>query len=113
MLTVEDFLEAGYKRFEQTYNSADYGLQKCIRDDKGKKYYITVFVYEHFKNEYFKSVPNMQRFSFSPNVQYKEKDENGITTDVSLIVDYSNTSIKAIEDRFEMLWKALYYGEYY
>ena len=32
MLTVEDFLEAGYKRFEQTYNSADYGLQKSIRE---------------------------------------------------------------------------------
>lgn len=111
MLTVEDFLAAGYERFEQTYNNADYGLQKCIRDDKGEKYFITVYVCEHFKNEYFKSVPNMQRFSFSPNVQYK--DENDVITDVSLIVDYSNTSIKAIEDRFEMLWKALYYGEYY
>ena len=116
MLTVEDFLEAGYKRFEQTYNSADYGLQKCIRDDKGKKYYITVFVYEHFKSEYYKANPHMNRYGFTPNVQYHEIDENDVTTDVSLIVDYSNTTVKIIEDKFEMLWKVLggvYYERYY
>jgi hypothetical protein len=42
----KDFIDAGYKRFNPNgQKNADFGLQKLISDDKGKKYYLTVFAY--------------------------------------------------------------------
>jgi hypothetical protein len=116
MLTVENFLDAGYKKFKQTFlNNADFGLQKCIRDDNGKKYYITVFVYENFNKPYMREYSQDRPYSFSPDVQFEGKVEGDPTVDISLIVDNS-TTIQIIEDKFEMLWKVLgevYYERYY
>lgn len=50
MITLDDWLTAGYKRFALTDNPlnkhADFGLQKLFSDDIGKRYYITVYVYD-------------------------------------------------------------------
>ena len=48
MPTVQDFINRGYKRFENhaEFNHAAFGLQKRIDDEHGKKYFITVWAYE-------------------------------------------------------------------
>ena len=47
---LDDWIAAGYKRFELNTaplnKNADFGLQKLFRDDTGKQYYITVYVYD-------------------------------------------------------------------
>lgn len=47
---INNWFSAGYKRFELADSplnkSADFGLQKLFRDDTGKQYYITVYVYD-------------------------------------------------------------------
>lgn len=55
MLIVQDWINQGYKKFHSTFKEyADYGLQKLIKDEVGKKYFITVWVYE---NSYSRTYP--------------------------------------------------------
>ena len=107
-ITVEDWLNAGYKKYKQSFNSADYLLQKCIRDKNGKCYYINVGVYEHFNKEYSKDNGGIPRVGFSPEVQFQRGSKP--TMDVSLIINNS-TSIVDVEREFYDLWVML--GEPY
>ena len=108
LITVEDWLNAGYKKYKQSFNSADYLLQKCIRDKNGKCYYINVRVYEHFNKEYSKDNGGIPRVGFSPEVQFQRGSKP--TMDVSLIINNS-TSIVDVEREFYDLWVML--GEPY
>ena len=112
-ITVEDWLSAGYKKYkQQSFNSADYLLQKCIRDKNGKCYYINVRVYEHFTKEYFKDNGGIPRVGFSPEVQFQRGSKT--TMDVSLIIN-NGTSIAEVEQEFCELWGMLgkpYYDLY-
>ena len=112
-ISVEDWLKAGYKRYkQQSFNSADYLLQKCIRDNHGKCYYISVRVYEHFTKDYFKDYGGIPRVGFSPEVQFQRGSKP--TMDVSLIIN-NETSIAEVEKEFSELWVMLgkpYYDLY-
>ena len=104
-ITVEDWLNAGYKKYkQQSFNSADYLPQKCIRDKHGKCYYINVRVYEHFTKDYFKDNGGIPRVGFSPEVQFQRGSKS--TMDVSLIINNS-TSIAEVEREFYDLWVML------
>ena len=48
-LTPQDFEAAGYHRFnsKQWREYAAYGLQKRFDDERGKKYFIEVYVYDN------------------------------------------------------------------
>lgn len=48
-LTSKDFVEAGFKKFSSAHlrRYADYGLQKRFDDERGKKYFIEVYVYDN------------------------------------------------------------------
>lgn len=106
-LTIQDWLDAGYKRYDQTtHNLSDFLLQKRFDDEVGKKYFINVWVYEHFNKEYYRVNPHMSEVSFSPEVQFRRDEENKPTVDVSLIC-YENTTIAEIEQEFEKLWEFL------
>lgn len=101
-ISVEDWIKAGYKKYnKQRFNSSDYLLQKCIRDDGGKCYYINVGVYEHFNKEYFKYNEGIPKVGFSPEVQFRRGSKT--TIDVSLILNNS-TSIAEVEKEFYDLW---------
>ena len=109
-LSVQDWLDAGYKKHDQYINLSDYLLQKLISDNKGKRYYITVFVYEHFNKDYFSDA--MHHVGFSPDVQFGLDEKP--TVDTSLIL-HKGCSIKEVEDMFNTLWEALgkpYYSLY-
>lgn len=100
MLTEQDFLDAGYKRYNQSHRSSDYMLQKRIDDEVGKKYFINVYVYDWRE---YKDHPS---FSFAPEVQFPGFDDDKMTVNVSFIVN-DNSTIKEIEKEFEGMWKYL------
>lgn len=102
MLQEADFLLNGYKRFDScgsvALKYANYLLQRCVRDDKGKKYYITVYVYDYSKYDFTSPQP----LSFMPEVQFRE---DGVcpTIDVTYHDDES-TTLESLEAFFESMW---------
>ena len=99
-MTEQNFIDAGYKRFNPYgHKSADFGLQKLISDDKGKKYYITVYAYD------WTTVPQHdgEPFSFMPDVQFRIKkqsdDEYFFTINMG-----GSLSVERIESECEKLW---------
>ena len=100
---------AGYKQFTQRniWQYTSIGWQKCFRDEKGKKYYITIAEYD---NSQF---PNIKEicgdYSFQPETQF---ESNGTTFDVQM---HRPDSIEQMEEFFENLWKSMncnYYETY-
>lgn len=102
MLTIQNWIDVGYKQHnQQTPNNSDFLLQKCIRDENGKKYFINVWVYEHYNKDYFSRVPVMHPVGFSPEVQFRK--EGDITTNIDLILNEDSTILE-VERHFEGLW---------
>ena len=55
MLTIQDWLDAGYKRYgNYQYKSADFLLQKRFDDSEGKKYYIDKKIIENMHKPLFR-----------------------------------------------------------
>ena len=104
MLAPEDFIAAGYHKFTgyTGHYNADFGLQKLIADDIGKRYYITISVYDNskFKDShptYFKEQP----WSFTPHVQFVICSR--ITTSIEFLIT-TDTTIAEIEEYFDRIW---------
>jgi hypothetical protein len=51
---IQPFLDAGFKKFPKNdfQEYAEFGLQKRIEDEKGTKYFVTLYVYD------FSKIPN-------------------------------------------------------
>lgn len=115
MLKPENFTKAGYKKFELSSfekqdTLASYALHKRIDDEKGIKYYITVYVYDYKKQ--FQEGCCYKEYGFAPKVQFRNGSSPTVNTE--LIID-DRTSIEEIEATFEVLFtatKAEYYSYY-
>ena len=76
-LTPEDWEAQGYKRFKSTIKpNVAFGLQKRFDDEIGKKYFITIWVYD-YEDDYHKRFMNLSRwkdqfsrYGFQPDVQF-------------------------------------------
>jgi len=117
MLTVQDWIDQGYKKFNSNFKEyASFGLQKLIQDEVGKKYCITVWVYENQNKSYFRE--GMKAVSFAPDVQFRMHKEDGEelpTVNMEFIMD-KNSTIQEVEEMIEMYWKCsgkFYYEVYY
>lgn len=92
MLTVQDWIDAGYKRFNQVKHIrpySDFGLQKRVKDSNGTKYFITIFVY-----------PYGDTISFSPDVQFSN---NNFTVSITFAL-HGDTSIQMLEEMVDDFW---------
>ena len=99
-MTEQNFIDAGYKRFNPNgQKNADFGLQKLISDDKGKKYYITVLAYDWTKYREHVGEP----FSFMPDVQFRI-DKNADDEYFFTINMGGSLSVERIESECEKLW---------
>lgn len=103
MLTVQDWLDRGYIQFPQQgeFNNADFGLQKRIDDEHGKKYFITVWVYDWSK---YPNVYQHRRYSFEPDLQFKLPD--GMYFNVKLLLD-NEATVESVEKTIEEMWNNL------
>ena len=98
MLTLEDFLNNGYKRFSSSnINYSEYGLQKCVSDGKGKKYHINVWVYDCSK---YPKVDKQHWIRFAPDVQLSNKN---FRFDTGLFQN-DETTVSSIEQFYEDIW---------
>ena len=109
MLTIQDWLDAGYKLYGNCqHKSADFLLQKRFDDSEGKKYYIDIWVYERFKYDYWSHNVALPPVSFQPEVQFQR--EGKMTLDMIFIMNQDST-IAEIEQEVECFW--LFLGKPY
>lgn len=104
-LTPEDWIAQGYKKFTSNYKPhTAFGLQKRFDDEIGKRYYITVWVYDN--TLYMDKYTGYDRWSFQPEVQF---NANNTTFDVQYFhrnsVQWGVTSIEQVEAFFLKMWK--------
>lgn len=113
MLTIQDWLDAGYKRYDGNHlNNSDFLLQKRFTDEAGKKYFIDVWVYEHSKYEYYRRNSALPPVAFQPEVQFQR--EVDMTLNVTLLMNNDST-ITEVEQQVECLWLFLekpYYSKW-
>jgi hypothetical protein len=96
-LTHQDFLNAGYRHFSQQglKEYTNEGFQKKITDDKGVRYFITVYIYDWRS---YAQVP--YDYSYEPDVQFNTQNP------VNVKLLYPD-SITEIETKLNTIWKAL------
>lgn len=103
----EDWIKSGYRRFELCDNllnkSADFGLQKRFDDEKGKRYFITVYVYDWEK--YPQHIG--ERFGFMPTVNFALGNDKPFY-DISMNGTFD---IAECETKMERLW--IHFGKPY
>lgn len=104
-MELKDWMAAGYQRWEtsckEIHKLADFGLQKLIRDDLGKKYHITVYVYDRTKYPgypWLDTDPNP--YGFMPTIQFTIPD--GVFFDLTMNGEFT---IRRVEDELENLWE--------
>ena len=107
-LTPEDWIDQGYKKFTSTLRPlAAYGLQKRFDDEVGKRYFITVWVYDN--TAYMDKYEGWSRWSFQPEVQFNNTLEN--TFDVTLHhknnEKWGVTPIEQVEEFFNVMWNRM------
>jgi len=114
-ITPEDWIAAGYKQFSHVSHVRSYarfGLQKLFSDSKGKRYYLTVFVYDNRKYER-NAYMQLPDYTFEPDAQFTFDDKP--TINISIGLSGSNWSIAGVEKQVEELWVAVgmpYYDSY-
>lgn len=109
-LTIQDWINSGYKRFEQVKHIkpyAEFGLQKLVSDQTGKRYFITVFVYD---NRRFKSDGKLpidyQDYSFEPDIQFADSSKcQPIVPCLSLIL-HKGATVEGVERLVDKHWLA-------
>lgn len=107
-LVPEDWIAKGYKQFKSTTKPlAAFGLQKRFDDDSGKRYFITVWVYDNspFQDRF----EGWVKYNFQPDVQFTMED--GTTFDVTHYhtnnAKWGVTSIDDVEAFFYNMWEKL------
>lgn len=102
MLTIQDWLAAGYRRYDgQNLNNADFLLQKRFDDTEGKKYFLDVWAYDNRKFEFYRNNPELSAWSYQPDVQFQRRGD--ITLNITLLIN-ENSTIQEIEQQVEKLW---------
>lgn len=109
-ITQDQLIAAGYIPFKQKHlrSYTDNFYQKLVADVVGKKYYITVAVYDN--RQYQDRLPQLEDLSYRPFVQFT--DYNGLVFDVEI---HSPKSVEEIDQFCDKIWCSLvcsYYEQY-
>lgn len=102
MLTTQDWLDAGYRRYDsRNVKYADFLLQKRFDDTEGKKYYIDVWAYDNRQFEFYRNNPALSPWSYQPEVQFQRQEE--MTLNITFLMNKDST-IFDIEKEVEAMW---------
>ena len=104
----KELINNGYKFFRDNYRNALRGIQKKITDEKGIKYFITAYHYNHSEQ----GIKNFEsRDSYSFTAQFRiDKNGKDKVINVSFNAEFLpnehtvETSLKEVEDFFEDLF---------
>ena len=101
-MTNEELINAGYTRYDPTpYHECETDLfQKCIRDEKGKKYYINVNRWDYSKY-------NVYYIRYDASVQFCHKNNETVNVDC-----LDGWSIPDMEKFYEDLWNTGWFKYY-
>lgn len=103
----QEWIDRGYRRWETNkrnfHKLADFGLQKRFDDEVGKKYFITVYVYDWEYNNLHRGRVG-SRWDYSPTIRFGDYEENIVTFDVTYHFDVERDTIEKMEQFFEDLW---------
>lgn len=115
-MTLDDWLNAGYKRYEipsysEAYKLADFFLQKCLTDDVGKKYHITVYVYDRSR---YPDYPEhyTEQYGFMPVGHFSLAGIDSPFFEVSMNGTFTNEECESWFDKLWVVFGKPYYREY-
>lgn len=104
-LSRETLIANGFAPFKSNCKQyTDQGYQKRVIDDRGTRYFITIWEYDNRKYNYL--VPNNRDFSYSPEVNLRNDD---VWFDVTML---SPESIEQMESFFDDVWTKMQCGYY-
>jgi hypothetical protein len=116
----QEMIDNGYKIFKSSFNNSLRGFQKRFDDKKGKKYFITIWHYNHSEQLGLENIPKGD--SYTADTQFRFDNEG---KDNTCNIEYWGdvlpnewrpvTTLKDIEDFFETFWKKMkpdYYESY-
>jgi hypothetical protein len=104
-MTPEDWLEAGYNRYESPHNNADFLLQKCIMDDSGRKrYYIDTYVYDWSK---YPNHPHPHKWGFAPEMHITRGETDSVTGAIIQLNLAPTATVADVEYAMEKFWEAI------
>jgi len=112
--TEEILLASGYREWKQPYmiKEADKFFQKCIRDEKGKKYFIDVYAYDFSKYpQWTPDQYNTTGWSYMFIGSFDSAGDRGFSFQPNHPA-HDEESIEYYETLFEKVWDALK-PEYY
>jgi hypothetical protein len=102
----QEMVDNGYNIFTSSFNTAIRGFQKRIKDDKGTKYFITIWHYNHAEQLQRSDIE--QRDSYTTDSQFRfNKGNKDCTCNIEFWGDtFPNeyrevTTLKDIENFFE------------
>jgi hypothetical protein len=103
MITIQDFIDSGYTKYNQTFKNSDCLLQKCVRtNSRIKNYFINIYVYDYSKWPFYSGV---NKIVFSAEVQFSSHDDRIFNVTFSVT---DKDTVKTIEDFFAFTYKRLY-----
>ena len=102
----QEMIDSGYNIFKSSFKEAIRGFQKRIKDDKGTKYFITIWHYNHAEQLQRNDIE--PRDSYTADSQFRfNKDNKDSTCNIDFWGDnFPNeyrevTTLKDIENFFE------------
>ena len=110
---LEEARQLGYKTYVNTLKAADDrttpgfylgSVQRCIRDDVGKRYFIDIDMYN--LGAIGANLP--RQFSATASVQFHIRDSHERVTDITL----SHESFDDTESFFDAVWRKMRFGYY-
>ena len=116
----QEMIDKGYKTFKSGFNNSLRGFQKPFSDDKGKRYFITIWHYNHAEQLDRDDIPKKDSYTADSQFRFEKQDKDA-TCNVEFWGDVipneykSLTTLKDIEDFFEKFWylmKPDYYENY-
>ena len=106
----QEMIDNGYKVFKSEYNNSLRGFQKRFDDEQGKKYFITIWHYNHAEQL---NCPDLtiKGDSYTADSQFRfDKNGKDATCNVEFWGDFTPneyrpvTTLQVVEDFFEEFW---------
>lgn len=94
----DDFIKAGYRKYNSELKRCNYFYQKRFTDKLGVRYFIEILVYDFEERENFPA-----HTGYSAYCAYQNSEPYTLVE----LSHVEKLTLKEIEDRFNLLWKTI------